>query len=267
MKEIKIIIVEDESIVALDIQQRLEGMGYSVIATAATGEQAIEQCEVSPPDLVLMDIRLNGEIDGIEAAGLIRSHSDIPVIYLTAYADDETLQRAKISEPFGYLIKPIEDKELKTAIEISLQRHRFEQALKESEQWLSTILNSIGEGVIATDTEGRVRYMNSVAESLMGSLLKDSRGDHLEKVIETLNKNTQEILLQDIKKILSGKAIFLPFRNIVLLDADGSERAFEYRVTAIYDDKGDIIGAVVILKDVVERRQARDDIPQHAAHL
>ena len=266
MEEIKIIIVEDESIVALDIQQRLEAMGYSVVATAASGEDAIEQCEATPPDLVLMDIRLNGEIDGIETAGHIRSHADIPVIYLTAYADDDTLQRAKISEPFGYLIKPIEDKELKTAIEISLQRHRFEQALKESEQWLSTILNSIGEGVIATDTEGRVRYINAVAETLMDCLLKDSRGDHLEKVIETLNENAQEIILQDIKKILSGIAIFLPLRTSVLTDEDGSERSIEHRVTAIHDDKGDIMGAVVILKDVTERKQAHGDIAQYATH-
>ena len=267
MKEIKIIIVEDESIVALDIQQRLKAMGYSVIATAASGEEAIKQCEVTPPDLLLMDIRLTGEIDGIEAAGLIRSHSDIPVIYLTAYADDETLQRAKISEPFGYLIKPIEDKELKTAIEISLQRHRFEQSLKESEQWLSTILNSIGEGVIATDTEGRVRYMNSIAEILMDCLLKDSQGNHLGKVIETLNNVTQEIILQDIEKTLGGIAIFLPLRISVLIDENGSQKVIEHRVTAIHDDKGDIMGAVMVIKDVTELRQVHDDIPQYATHL
>lgn len=264
MEEVKIIIVEDESIVALDIQQRLEGMGYSVIATIASGEEAIEQCKLTPPDLVLMDIRLTGEIDGIEAAGHIRLHSDIPVIYLTAYADDETLQRAKISEPFGYLIKPIEDKELKTAIEISLQRHRFEAALKESEQWLSTILNSIGEGVIATDTEGRVRYMNSIAETLMGRRLKDSRGDHLEKVIETLNEATQKIILEDIEKIFGGIAIFLPLRNIVLTNEDGTEKIIEHRVTAIHDDQEQLMGVVVVLKDVTKRRQAHNDIPQYA---
>ena len=266
MEEIKIIIVEDESIVALDIQQRLEAMGYSVVATAASGEDAIEQCEATPPDLVLMDIRLNGEIDGIETAGHIRSHADIPVIYLTAYADDDTLQRAKISEPFGYLIKPIEDKELKTAIEISLQRHRYEQALKESEQWLSTILNSIGEGVIATDTEGRVRYMNSVAETLMGCSLKNSRGNHLEKVIEILNKATQGIILEDIEKILGGIAIFLPLRNSVLIGEDGSEKVIEHRVTAIHDDTEEIMGAVVVLKEITERRQAHNDIRQYAAN-
>ncbi|MBC7096130.1 MAG: response regulator, partial [Methanobacteriales archaeon] len=107
-----VMIVEDENIVAMDIKQRLEMLGYKVTATVATGEEAIELAEKTRPDVILMDIVLKGEVDGIEAAEEIRRRFKIPIIYITAYSDKKTLERAKVTEPFGYIIKPFEDKEL-----------------------------------------------------------------------------------------------------------------------------------------------------------
>ena len=115
-----------------------------------------------------MDIVLKGETNGIDAAGQIRSRLDIPVVYLTAYADEKTVERAKLTEPFGYIIKPFNDKELHTIIEMALYKHKIEKKLKEREEWLSTILESIGDAVIATDAKGCVTLMNPVAESLTG---------------------------------------------------------------------------------------------------
>ncbi|WP_424354540.1 response regulator [Methanobacterium sp. MBAC-LM] len=119
---VNILIVEDESIVALDIQDKVERLGYGVLAVVSSGEKAIEEVKKSQPDLVLMDIVLKGEIDGIETAERIREHFNIPIIYLTAHSDNQTLNRAKITGPFGYLVKPFVDSELRSAIEEVLNK-------------------------------------------------------------------------------------------------------------------------------------------------
>lgn len=137
MNPIKILVVEDEIIVAQDIACRLKKLGYAVTAIVASGEEALEKVEENPPDLVLMDIVLKGEMDGVTAAAKIRTKIDVPTVFLTAYADEKTMQRAKITDPFGYIIKPFQQNDLRVAIEIALHRHEIETkmraALKDSE--------------------------------------------------------------------------------------------------------------------------------------
>lgn len=130
MTDAKILVVEDENIVALEIKKRLQKLGYIVPGVASTGEDAISKAEGIRPDLVLMDIMLKGEIDGIHAAGEIRKRFNIPVVYLTAYSDEETLQRAKLTEPYGYILKPFEEDDLRTTIEIALYRHQVSNGRK-----------------------------------------------------------------------------------------------------------------------------------------
>ncbi len=127
MANANVLVVEDENIVARDILAMLKGLGYGVAAVAASGEEAIEKATSRQPDVVLMDIVLKGRIDGVQAAQHIRDHLHIPVIYLTAYADEDTLQRAKVTEPFGYILKPFEERELHIAIELALYRHKMEK--------------------------------------------------------------------------------------------------------------------------------------------
>jgi len=136
MNSIKILVVENEQIVAEDIKFRLQRLGYAVSGTALSGEEAVKKAEEAHPDLVLMDIVLEGEMDGTEAASIISSRLDIPVVYLTAYADDKTLERAKTTEPFGYILKPFEDRELYSAIEMALYKHKMENIIKEKEDRL-----------------------------------------------------------------------------------------------------------------------------------
>ncbi|GAB1544718.1 hypothetical protein NUACC21_73940 [Scytonema sp. NUACC21] len=129
-----ILVVEDEGIVAKDLQKRLVKLGYNVPALASSGEEAIHMAEDIHPDLILMDIRLKGNIDGVEAVQQIQSKFDVPIIYLTAYADDNTLERARLTEPFGYLLKPFKEKELHTTIEIALSKYKKEKQLIEAYQ-------------------------------------------------------------------------------------------------------------------------------------
>lgn len=130
MEKTKILIVEDETIVALEIQDRLEKLGYEIVASVSTGEEALEKVDMYKPDLVLMDINLEGLMDGIEAAEIVLDRHAIPIIYLTAYSDDETLRRAKITEPFAYILKPFGTRELHTAIEIALYKNKIEKELE-----------------------------------------------------------------------------------------------------------------------------------------
>ena len=133
MSEVKILIVEDERIIAEDTKQTLESLGYKVCGIASSGDEAIRIVEDSDPDLILMDIKIKGPIDGIETAEKIHQDKDIPLIYVTAYADEETLQRAKITEPYGYILKPIRKNELHTAVEIILYKYNMEKQLREIE--------------------------------------------------------------------------------------------------------------------------------------
>ncbi|MEA1984523.1 MAG: response regulator [Euryarchaeota archaeon] len=130
MKDTTILVVEDEAIVAMSIKKALEKDGYSVSSIATSGEEAIKKADLLYPDLVLMDILLKGDMDGIEAAGTIREKFDIPIIYLTAHTDEETLERAKATQPYGYISKPFKEEDLRANIEIALHKHENEIRLK-----------------------------------------------------------------------------------------------------------------------------------------
>ena len=131
MEETKVLVVEDENIIALNIKSKLKKLGYSVPSIASSGEEAIKKADITFPDLILMDIMLKGDMDGVEAAEQIREKFDIPIIYLTAFSDDKILERAKLTEPYGYILKPFKENDLRTSIEIALHKHSMEKKMKE----------------------------------------------------------------------------------------------------------------------------------------
>lgn len=167
-KQIQILVVEDERIIAEDIQRSLQSFGYAVPAVVATGKDAIIKAEEYKPDLVLMDIVLRGEMDGIDAANQIRSRFNIPVIYLTGYSDEKMVERAKITGPFGYIIKPFEDRELHTTVEIALYKHRMEKKLKEERENLNLIFENMVDGVYSVSKDYEIGFMNNVLRDEFG---------------------------------------------------------------------------------------------------
>jgi PAS domain S-box-containing protein len=256
--DVKILIVEDEGIEALDIQHRLISLGYPTPDIAFSGEEAVQKAGEISPDLVLMDIMLPGEIDGITAAELIKACLDIPVIYLTAYADDNTLQRAKITEPNGYIIKPFRERELHITIDMALYKHQIEKKLKESEKWLATTLRSIGDAVITTDQNGLVTFMNPVAEVLTGWQLEEGRYKKLTEVFNIINMYTRKPAENPVKKVLQEGFTVGLANHTILINRNGAEIPIDDSAAPIKDSRENIIGVVLVFRDVTERKEAEE---------
>jgi PAS domain S-box-containing protein len=248
-------IVEDERIIAEDIQRSLKNLGYKISSIASSGNKAIEDAEKYHPDIVLMDIVLKGDMDGIEAAGQIRLRFNIPVIYLTAYSDEKMLERAKITEPFGYIIKPFNERELHINIEIALYKYKMEKKLMESERLLCATIKSLGEAVIATDINGSITIMNPFAECLTCWKQEDALGKPLMTVLNIVCEDTGQQAENPVAKVMREGIFYGLAVNTVLKTKEGAVLPVDIIGTAIKDDNNNIIGTVIIFDDITQRRQ------------
>jgi len=259
MRKTKILVVEDESIVARDIRNMLVGLGYEVTDVVAGARAAVQKAQENNPDIVLMDVMLQGEITGVEAAEQIYTTFSIPVVYLTAYADSTTVQQAKKTEPFGYIIKPFEERELQTTIEIALYKYKMQMELKDRERWLSTILKSIGDGVIATNKSGGITFMNPLAETLTGWKLNQALDRPLSDVFKIMNQKPGKMQRISINKILKGEEAAISDESI-LVSKNGKKTPIDPRLEPIKDDSGNISGAVLAFTDVTARLLAKEEL-------
>ncbi len=264
MSEKQLLIVEDESIVAEDIRRSTQHMGYSVLSIASSGEEAIKKAQELNPDLVLMDIMLNGKMDGIRAAEQIRSCFNIPVIYLTAYSDEKTFERAKITEPFGYVIKPFKERELHINIEIALYKHKMEKKLKESKQWLSAVINGIGDAVIATDTGGLVNVMNPIAEALTGWKQGEASGKPLAEVFNIISEEKGREVENPVSKVMREGSFYGLIERTVLVSKGGTKIPVDIIGSPIKDERENVIGVVVIFYDILERQRTEEALRKSA---
>ncbi len=251
----KILIVEDESVVAWDIQESLEKLGYTVIASVTSGVEAVQIPTAIKPDLVLMDILLEGEIDGVAAAEQIRDRFNIPVVYLTAHADTQTLQRALSTNPYGYLVKPFQERELYTTLEIALRRHQLELRNEQTKQWLFTTLVSLGEATIATDCNGYITFMNPVAEILTGWQHQEVIGKAVGQILPLFENDKGGVIENLLAQAMHrGTAVSLP-QTCLLHTQDGTEIPISPTAAPIRNKEGKIIGCVMICHNAIERTQ------------
>jgi len=227
MRKTKILVVEDEIIVARDIRNMLVGLGYEVTAVVSGAMAAIKKAQETGPDIVLMDVMLQGKITGVEAAEQIYTNFSIPVVYLTAYADSTTVQQAKKTEPFGYIIKPFEERELRTTIEIALYKYKMQMELKDRERWLSTILKSIGDGVIATNKNGAITFMNPLAKKGKKTPIdprlepiKDDGGNITGAVLAFTDVTARKMAKEELKRSFEQQKIAM----------EGTVRAIAYTI-------------------------------------
>jgi PAS domain S-box-containing protein len=254
MTQVNIVIVEDEPIVAMDIKRCLKQLGYQVAAVAANSEDAVQQIVDKRPDLVLMDIRLKGDIDGIETAWRIRQRFNVPIVYLTAHSDPETLERAKFTEPYGYILKPYEDRDLHTTIEMAIHRFHKVTEIVDNERSLQMILRSIGDAVIATDSYGYVTYMNAVAEAITGLRRSDAVGRKMCDVLTFNHEDGRIAANHVIEQVLRDGTVASLGKHNFVTDSRSDSGQDDSTVRPLRDAGGYINGAVLII-------QCREKIP------
>jgi two-component system, LytTR family, response regulator LytT len=211
MAKVKILVVEDESLVSRDIQSSIKKLGYVVTAGLNSGEKAIASIEEERPDIVLMDIMLKGKMNGIEAANIIKERFDIPVVFLTAYADDSTVNKAKVSEPYGYIMKPFKEKELQTTIEVALYKHEKDmQVKKERDLYHSIIENKESKDSIFVRADYRLNKIN-FNDIFFVEALKDY------VVINTSdNSYTTHTTMKEMVRILPSKDFVRIHRSFIV---------------------------------------------------
>lgn len=260
----KILIVEDEYIVAEDIANILTNAGYKVVAKADRASEAIALTREHRPDLILMDIVLKGTDDGITAAHQIRQETGTPVVYLTAYSDRRTFERAKETQPLGYIVKPFDEANLKTSVEIALERARLEFLLRHGNQWLSTLLRSLSDGVVAIDLKGRVQFINRAANRLLhpnASMDPDELIDLPILDIQGLPSSIRSII-QDQPRIGDAAEIEC-VRRWTPGDTESAARPPEdlpvaIQVFSIQNAEGTSMGSLVRVRDITLELQNRD---------
>ena len=237
MNTYKVLIAEDEGLIAMDIAAHLEELGHTVVGTVSTAAEAIEQAPNA--QVVLMDIRLDGPVDGIEAASKIRERYHLPVVFLTAQADPSTLERAKLAAPFGYILKPLAHAALQPSIEIAMYKHQMEARLEESEAWLRATLASTADAVIVTDAQGQIRFLNPAAEALI------ARGA----------TEVSQILPEDPVPLAILRDAPVPIHTQL------AEQWVEGYATPL-KASGTVIGGVLTLRDVTARRREEQRMRQ-----
>jgi PAS domain S-box-containing protein len=262
--ERKIVIVEDEGLIAADLQGRLERVGYRVPGVAASGGEALEVIRAQVPDLVLMDIRLSGELDGIQVADRVRNEFDIPVVYLTAYDDRETLQRASQTQAFGYVKKPLASVSLKGSIEMAIAKHRHERYLREQREWLSASFAAVPDAVLVTDGSGRICYVNPVAEELTGCTAKGALGRPSAELLQLTYRDGRPVEDPVPIAMLQGTPVSFP-AEIWLQRAGETRRAIEGTAAPRWQG-GHIQGAVVVFQDVTLRNFELEQASQEKKH-
>jgi PAS domain S-box-containing protein len=257
MSKARIMVVEDEGVVALQIKEALEGMGYEVPGIALTGEEAIGKVLDMEPDLVLMDIQLKGGLNGVQAAGRIRARLDVPIVYLTAFSDAETLEQAQLTEPYGYVLKPFEERSLHAIIQMSLAKHRRSRGERENGWWMSAVAASMMESVVICDAKGYVKFINPSAEALFGKRQTEAIEKRMREVVELVDGETRAPLTIPVSEpLLEGKSIVRG--NCRVVTAKGTEVPVEFSASPLRSPEGTLFGILFVFREASERERIQN---------
>lgn len=250
MEKIKILVTEDETIVAMDLKRRLTSLGYQVINISASGEDCISKSLELKPDLILMDIILKGSIDGIKAAEIIKSKLNIPIVYLTAHTDENTIQRAKITGPYGYILKPYEIRDLHSTIEIALYKAQMERQLEESELKYRTLVATATDAVLMLDESAVISSCNDSAIRMFGYDGKKLIGESVKKILPEI---LDHLVKGASKLIENGKPVISDIVELIARKRNGDSFPVELSFSQWNTD--DIINYTLIIRDITKRKE------------
>jgi PAS domain S-box-containing protein len=254
-----ILIVEDEPIVAKDLQQTLREMKYDAYAIASSADEAIKRATEKCPDLVLMDIRIKGARDGIQTAEIFRQQFGVSVIYLTAHADEATIERAAKTAPYGYLLKPIKSAELRSAIEVAVFRQKLDKVARGRERRFSAALNSVSDAVVTVDLAGKVTYLNPAAESLIGEKSESAIGKSAQEVLQLMDQTSTA---RDATPLDAALRLKQPIHReqASLRNVSTGMRHPVDESAAPIEDGGNLLGAVMVFRDVGEKKRMQQQL-------
>ena len=242
-------VVEDEKLVALALEQCLKALGHEVVGLAATGQEAIRKAGELEPDLVLMDIRLKGDIDGIEAASRIHDTYKTPIVYLTAYSDDNTLERARAAQPDGYVLKPFEEKSLKSSVAMALCTASINAREQRIRQRLAGILADLAEAVIVADVKGNISFLNPRASELLGWSAAAAEGKFFGQVFRLIDRNTGETAILPMSRVLlEGEGVSMA--DCLLQGEAGGRLNVDVNLGPTRNTAGNIEGLVLTFHEI-----------------
>lgn len=263
MSKTRILVVEDESIVAKDIQKSLEKLGYEVPATASSAASAYEKLEQIRPDLVFLDIKLKGEEDGIHIAEHIKEKYNIPVIFLTSYVDQATLDRAKVTEPYGYIVKPFNESDLKTTVEMALFKFSRDREVRESQQRLANALARVEESIIVVDTEGRITYLNEKAENMLGYSSATAQGMDAFGLFVIEEEGGVAMKKDDLMARMRKDESWQKSECYILVKRDNSSIGVSIAASPVHDEKSQFLGCAIVISD--KQQEAAKPAPEVSA--
>lgn len=253
MTPIKVLIVEDENIIALDLRRILTRSGYAVTGVANSGQEAIAAVAATPPDAILMDIGLTDDLDGIQTSEKILASHDVPIIFVTANSDLATVQKSQNANPFGYILKPFDEREIGIVLQMALFKHQAEREVRESRRWLSATLRSISEGLIATTSTGEVKFMNPMAERLTGWKETEARSKPLSEVFNLINRQTRQPVEDPVARALRSKQAISFVNLTALTQKSGQEIAVDTFASPIISETGTIEGVVLTFRQILPK--------------
>ena len=261
----RILIVEDEAVTAADLQASVQGLGFESVGVVNSGSKAVQAARKASPDVVLMDIGLKGSMDGIAAAKEIRNNWNIPIVFITANSNDDVLLRASAAGAYGYILKPFRTKDLNATILVALQQNRLARELFSEQTWLRTLLQSLSDGVVATDVEGRIRYLNPAGEALAGWNLEEALGKPIEEVYTLTSMSNEPVEVFQLRRALRTKAPIGKSR-FLMHARNGRVIPIENAASPI-ESSGQVIGAVAVFVDITERIQGEHDLEMERGRL
>ena len=264
---LRVLLAEDDGVLSEAIRDGLTDEGYEVIASRDTGAGAVEAALTLRPDLILMDVGLKGHMDGIRASELINEKMRVPVVYLTGDSDHATLLRAKSASAYGYVLKPFRIRSLIVAIEVAVDRFEMERRLEDSQLTYATILGSIADGVMAVDTQGRVRFMNTVAERLTGWPTREAQREPLGTVLNIVDSGGVLAAAELVARVLISRTTLSFGPDAFVISREGLRVPIDGGMSCVVDSLGRVVGASIALRDVTKARKAESDLRAMAQQL
>ncbi len=260
MKSESIIIVEDEILVAKNIKEILITCGYNVLSICDNGQDAIEKARELKPSLILMDIMLKGKMDGIDAAEYVYDRLNIPVVFLTAFGDDSTLERAKSAEPYGFLLKPITDGVLKTTIDVAIQKHKLERKVRENEEWLSFILKNIDYAVLVISSDLDITFANPAAEVLLTKNHAEIINKNVKDIFR-LMESDKDVKIEEMIKIIRNKNEKFDFLSrYYLITGPEVKIPIDGSAIPLWSDSGSFRGIILMMRNITLQKKIETEM-------